>query len=292
MKAGQLLFTISSQEFNQELLRANAQLKNSIAESKMAEVELNNTKKLVEKNVVSRSELELAEAKKDAAQANIDEAESAISSAKLNISFASIKAPFNGVINRLPLKAGSLINEGTLLTTISNDQEVFAYFNLSEKQYLNILKKKNDAKDKVVKLVLADGEVFPYKGHIETAESEIDKNTGNLAFRARFKNPDRILKHGASGKIQLITRVQAMVVPQKATFDVQENTYVFVVDANNVVHTRSIRIAKRLPHLYVIESGLSPDDRIIYEGIQKVKQGDVIIPEVKPMKGLLSQLTL
>ena len=289
VKQGQLLFTINSQELKQELLRANAQLKNAIAEYKMIEVELNNTKTLVEKNIVSKSELEMVKAKLEAANAKIEESESIISSVKLNIEFASVKAPFNGIINRLPLKAGSLLDEGTLLTTISDNSEVFAYFHLSEKEYLEILYEKNEQQNQIVNLVLANGKVFNNKGKIETAESEIDKNTGNLAFRARFKNENIILKHGSSGKIALVTKLKkAIIIPQKSTFEIQENNYVFTIDKNNVVSTKSIKILQRLPHLYVIESGLSTNDKILYEGIQNVKQGDKINSNFIALNKLLS----
>lgn len=289
VKQGQLLFTINSQELKQELLRANAQLKNAIAEYKMIEVELNNTKTLVEKNIVSKSELEMMKAKLEAANAKIEESESIISSVKLNIEFASVKAPFDGIINRLPLKAGSLLDEGTLLTTISDNSEVFAYFHLSEKEYLEILYEKNEQQNQIVNLVLANGKVFNNKGKIETAESEIDKNTGNLAFRARFKNENNILKHGSSGKIALVTKLKkAIIIPQKSTFEIQENNYVFTIDKNNVVSTKSIKILQRLPHLYVIESGLSTNDKILYEGIQNVKQGDKINSNFIALNKLLS----
>lgn len=293
VEAGQLLFTISSQEYRQAVLRAEALLKNAIAESKMAEVQVLNTDTLVRNKIVSGSELELAKARLEAAEAKIQEAKSAISSAELNLSFAAIRAPFSGKINRLPLKAGSLVDEGALLTKISNDKEVFAYFNLSEKQYLGLLQAKENSQEKVVKLLLADGKVFPYLGKVETAESEIDKNTGNLAFRARFNNPDGILKHGASGKILLTTKLsKAMLIPQKASFEVQENNYVYVLDKNNVVQSRSIVVKQRLPHLYVVQSGLTPQDRIIYEGIQRVKDGDRISPEITPMRSIMTQLAI
>jgi RND family efflux transporter MFP subunit len=293
VEAGQLLFTINSQEFKQELLRANAQLKSAIAEYKMAEVDVNNAQTLVSKNIVSKSELEMMKAKSEAAQAKIEEAESIISSVNLNIAFASVKAPFSGVINRLPLKTGSLLDEGTLLTTLSNDKEVFAYFNLSEKEYLSMLKDKDNKQHQTVKLLMVDGTIFPYEGQVETVDSEIDKGTGNLAFRARFKNPDRVLKHGSSGKIRLLTKLsKAMIIPQKATFEVQENTYVYVVDKGNKIRTQNIIITQRLPHLYVIESGLAPEDVIVYEGIQTLQQGDKIIPEMKPLRSLLNQLSV
>lgn len=292
VKEGQVLFTISSQEFKQELNKAYAKLKNARGEAKIAAAEVTNTQTLVDKNIVSLTALDMAKAKLEVAEANVEEAETEISSAQLNISFASIKAPFSGRINRLPLKAGSLVDEGTLLTTISNDDEVFAYFHLSEKQYLSLLKDTDNSRQKVVKLLMADGHTFNYTGKIETTESEIDKNTGNLAFRARFKNPDHTLKHGSSGKIQLITKLSnAMLIPQKATFEVQEHTYVYIVDSTNTVQTRSVVIENKIPNFYVIKSGLSPSDRVIYEGLQRVKEGIQIDCEMKSMNNILSEFT-
>jgi RND family efflux transporter MFP subunit len=282
VQVGQTLFTISSQEFREELLKATAMLKSAIAESKVAEVELKNTKKLVEKNIVSISELEMSEAKLEAIHAKIEEAKSVVSSAQLNLSFAQVKAPFSGVINRIPNKTGSLIEEGTLLTTLSNNKEVYAYFTLSEKEYLEFSAEK-DGGNKEVLLIMADGKRYPQKGVIETVESEIDKNTGTLAFRARFPNPTQLLKHGSSGKILVNKPLKnALLIPQKSTFEMQENLYVYVVDNNNVVKMRSIVPQLRLPLLYVIQSGLSAEDNIIYEGIQRVKEGDTIVPEPVP----------
>jgi RND family efflux transporter MFP subunit len=280
VQAGQILFSISSHEFKEELLRANALLKSAVAESKVAEVELKRTKTLVEKNIVSSTELEMSEAKLEAIKAKIDEATSAVSSAHLNLSFAQVKSPFNGTINRIPNKTGSLIEEGTLLTAISNNKEVFAYFYVSEKEYLEFIKQ-NDARNKEVSLLMADDQLHKYKGTIETTESEIDKNTGTIGFRARFSNPEQLLKHGSTGKVILSNELKdAMIVPQKSTFEVQENTYVYVVDKDNVVHMRSIVPKIRMSNIYVLESGLSVDDKVVYEGIQRIKEGDKVNPDI------------
>jgi RND family efflux transporter MFP subunit len=291
VRAGELLFSISNQEFKQELLKAKAQLKSAIAESKIAEVEVGNTRVLAEKKIVSNSEFEMAKAKLEAAQAKIDEAQSAVSSAQLNLAFTEIRAPFSGVINRQPLKMGSLVDEGTLLTTISDNSSVFAYFNVSEKEYLGILKEDQTDHLEKVSLVLADGHIFPYSGKVETAESEIDRSTGNLAFRARFTNPQGLLKHGASGKVQLTGQLEnALVIPQKATFEIQENTYLYVVGPDSTVQTRKIVVRYRLPHLFIVESGLAPTDRIVYEGIQQLREGDVISPKMVAIRRIMHQL--
>ncbi|MFO0478220.1 MAG: efflux RND transporter periplasmic adaptor subunit [Bacteroidota bacterium] len=289
VKAGQLLFSISNKEYKEALIRAKASLKSAIAEAKSAEVDLQNAKTLVDKNVVSKTNLELAQSKLDAANAKIEEAKSDEANALLNLSFTEIKAPFDGIINRIPNKIGSLIDEGTLLTSISDNQEVFAYFNVSEKEYLDFITKPKQDKQQV-ELVLANGQLHKQKGVVETIDGEFDKTNGNIAFRARFSNPDGILKHGSSGKVRLRTELKnAMIISQKSTFEIQEINYVFVVDKDNVVHMKSFVPKFRLPSLYVVESGLLPTDKIIYEGIQRVKEGDKIIAQPISSKEMLMQ---
>lgn len=272
--AGQLLFTLGSRMFREDLLRATASYKSAIAELKVAEVEVKNTQTLADKKIVSSSELEMAKARREAAQAKVEEAQAAIGIAKLNLSYAQVRAPFKGVINRIPNKKGSVVEEGELLTTLSNNQEVYAYFNVSEREFIEVMKRDSLGNVEEVSLVLANQELFSQKGRIETAESEIDRGTGNIAFRARFKNPDQILRHGASGKILVQEELKdALVIPQKATFEIQDKTYVFVVDDKNTIRSRNITTRLRLPHLFVIGAGLSPQDRVIYEGIQDLKDG-------------------
>jgi len=280
VRQGQTLFTISSREYQQELQRTKAVLKNAVAELKMAEIELENTQKLLDKNIVSQAELEMMKAKVDAMKAKVSEAQSNEAQANLNLSFAEVKAPFDGIINRIPNKTGSLIEEETLLTTISNNKEVFAYFNISEKDYLDYATSNGEGKSKEVSLVLANGAIYNYNGIIETTESEFDKSTGNIAFRAKFPNPENLLKHGGSGKMLLKTELKnAMLIPQKSTFEIQGNIYVFVVSADSTVQQRKITPIARLPHFYVIEHTLTANERVIYEGIQKVKDGDKVITE-------------
>ncbi len=292
VKAGQTLFSINSQEFQKELLKAKAMIKTAIAETKTAELELQTAKTLFDKNIVAKSEFEKAYANVEAANAKVEEAKAAEASANINVALAEIKAPFDGVINRIQFKTGSLIDEGTLLTTLSNNEKVYAYFNVSEKEYLNFANEKQNKAGNNISLLLANGQSHKYKGTVETIEGEFNRNTGNIAFRAKFPNPDLLLKHGSSGKVQLTNEIKdALVIPQKATFEVQDKFYVFVVDANNVVRQRNIVIRHRLPHLYVIESGLSTADKLIYEGIQNVNEGDKILSDFIPMKQIISQIT-
>jgi RND family efflux transporter MFP subunit len=291
VQAGQTLFTLNNSEYKLELLKTQAQQKAAISDLKSAEVELKNTKTLVEKNIVSASELSMMKAKVEALQANIEEANANIATAKLNLSFTNIKAPFTGVINRIPNKLGSLVEEGTLLTTISNNKEVFAYFNVSEKEFLDF-KENNEANKKTsVSLLLANNKLLAQNGKIETILSELDNSSGTIAFRARFSNPNNLLQHGSSAKVVLPIAVKnAIIIPQKTTFEVQDKLYVFVVDSNNKVAQKEITIASRMPNLYVVASGLTAKDKIIYEGIQNVKQGIKIIPQDVSFQKVIAQL--
>lgn len=291
VRAGQVLFRINSQAYRQDLLKAQATLKNATAEAKTLELEIKNTKLLVEQNVVAKSELDIVESKLEALKAKIEEAQSDAAGAQLQLSLTEIKAPFSGIISRIPNKVGSLIDEGTLLTTLSNNQEVFAYFNVSEKEYLDFTTQNEVDKRRNVSLLLANNSLYKYRGVIETIDSEFDRNSGSIAFRAKFPNPELVLKNGASGKIRLTNEIKnALIIPQKAVFEIQEKNCVYVVDAQNAVSVRDVKILQRLPQLYVIESGLSMSDRILYEGIQNVNEGDKIQPELMPMRKIMAQL--
>jgi len=273
--AGQLLFTIRPKEYEAELIKSKAEVKK-------AELDAQNAKNLSDKNIISKTELALALAKLE--QAKADE-----SLAELYVTYTKVTAPFDGVIDRLKFKQGSLIDEGTLLTTISNNKEVYAYFNVSENEYLDYKSRTKNDKNNIVTLLLANNQPHKHKGKIETIESEFDKNTGSIAFRAKFPNPELLLKHGETGKVQMnIDLKHALLIPQKATFELQDKIYVFVVDKNNVVKSRNIKIKQRLNNIYVIESGLTEDDKFIFEGIQSLKDDDKVETIFIPAKQTIS----
>jgi len=278
VRAGQLLFRIMPKIYEAELSKAQA-------EARAAGIELQNTKLLADKNVVSKNELAMAQAK-------VDQARAEVGLAKVHLSFTEIRAPFSGTIDRIPLKLGSLIDEGELLTTLSDNSEMFAYFNVSEPEYLNYKTSPKSSNNKVG-LLLANNQPLPYKGVVETIESEFNSETGNIAFRAKFPNPDRLLKHGETGKVEMTVPLHnALVIPQKATYEIQDRMYVFVVDKNNEVKSRNITISNEMPDLYVVGSGLQENDKILLEGVQKVKDNDKIIPQFVAPNEVVSRLKL
>jgi membrane fusion protein (multidrug efflux system) len=276
IREGELMFTIGSKELLEEVKKAEAALKSVEAEAKVATVHVQNTQNLVNKNVVSPSELVMAQAQLETAQAKVEEAKASLSGAQLQLSLAQIRAPFSGTVNRLPYKAGSLIDEGTILTTLSDHQEILAYFSVPEREYLTMAQQPNWQKILGAKLQLADGKVYA-SGQIEAVEATVSQGTGSVAVRARFSNPNQMIRHGATGKVLLERPLKnVLVVPHKSTFEVQHQVYVFVVSANNVAQTRSIVPTYNLGHFYVVEKGLSTDDVVIYEGVQNVREGEQI----------------
>lgn len=279
VKAGQVLFRIMPKMYEAELLKAKA-------EEKAAEIELQNAKTLADKNIVSKNEQAIAQAK-------LEQARAEVALAKLHLSFTEIRAPFDGTIDRIPEKLGSLIDEGELLTSLSDNSKMFAYFNVSEPEYLEYQTNKNGRGSSAVSLLLANGEPLKYKGKVEVIESEFDNETGNIAFRASFPNFDKLLKNGETGKILMIVPVRnALIIPQKATYEIQDKKFVFVVDKNNVIKSREITIKGEMPDLYVVNTGITADDKILLDGIQKANDNDKIKYDYLNPKEVLSHLRL
>ncbi|WP_296682624.1 efflux RND transporter periplasmic adaptor subunit [Flavobacterium sp.] len=279
VQAGQLLFRIMPKIYEAELLKAKA-------EAKAAEIELQNTKTLADKNVVSKNEQAMAQAK-------LEQARAEVALAKLHLSFTEIRAPFSGTIDRIPKKLGSLIDEGELLTSLSDNSKMYAYFNVSEPEYLEYQTNKSGRGSNTISLRLANNETFKYKGKVEVIESEFDSETGNIAFRASFPNADKLLKNGQTGKVLMTVPVKnTLIIPQKAVYEIQDKKYVFVVNENNIVKSREIKITGELPDLYVIKNGVAVTDKILLEGVQKVNDDDKISFVYQKPQDVLSHLRL
>lgn len=277
--AGQPLFQLSTGEYRIAIAKAEALLASANAEAKTAELEMERVTALVERNVITKTERELAKAKIQMAEARINEAKASLEEARLKMGYTLIRAPFNGIVNTIPLRLGSLIEEGTLLTTLSDVTSVFAYFNVSENDYLRFKadEKGIDLYNKEISLVLSDGSEFEERGKIETMEGEFDQSTGAIAFRARFANPKIVLKHGATGKVVITSsEANALIIPQKAVFEIQDRYFVFVVDKNGKLQQRSFIPKRRLSQSYLVASGLQEGERIVYEGAQALKDGNTI----------------
>jgi membrane fusion protein (multidrug efflux system) len=278
VKQGELLFEILPTLYQ-------ARLDSDVAEADLAQIEFNNTQKLNQQNIVSEQEVALARAKLAKAQAKVK-----LAQAELN--FAKIKAPFDGIIDRLHQQQGSLISEGDVLTTLSDNTVMWVYFNVPEARYLEY-KSGLEHEDKTlqVELKLADHSKFPQPGVIGAIEADFNNETGNIAFRADFPNPDALLRHGQTGTV-LINRLlpQAIVIPQRAKFEILAKQYVFVVGDDNVVQQREIEIQHELDDIFVIQKGLRAEDKIVLEGVRQVRDGDRVDYEFKDPQDVLSNL--
>jgi membrane fusion protein (multidrug efflux system) len=263
VKKGQQMFQIMPLVYSAEFQKAQA-------EANFAEIEYKNTKSLADSNVVSPNELALAKAKMDKANAELQ-------LAKVHLGFTDIRAPFTGIMDRFYARLGSLLDEGDLLTVLADNSKMWVYFNVPEAEYLNYkLALKGDSIMNV-RLLMANQQLFEYPGRVETIEADFNNETGNIAFRATFPNPKALLRHGETGNVQMVVPYKnALIIPQKATFEVLEKKYVFVVDKDNVVHQREINIAAEMPDLYVIKNGVTADEKIMLEGIRKVRDNDKI----------------
>lgn len=261
-----------------------AEVQKAQAEADLTRIELNNTKILADKNVVSPNELALARAK-------LHKANAIVAYAAAEKSLTEIRAPFDGMMGRFQVRQGSLVGEGDLLTTLSDVSTVWAYFNVSEAEYLQYKSQPEGEAPTTVKLLMANGQIFDQPGKIETIEADFNSGTGNLAFRAAFPNPKRLLRHGETGKIVMSVPLKnALVIPQKATFDVLDKKFVFVVDAKHVVRSRPITVAAELPHIYVVEKGLAESDTILIDGLRKVRDGATIAIELEEPAKVLEHL--
>lgn len=277
VKKGQLMFQIMPMVYDAEMQKAKA-------EADFAEIEYQNTKQLHEKNVVSPNELALAKAKFDKAKAEL-------LLAQVHLGFTVIKAPFDGIMDHFQVRLGSLINEGDLLTTLSDNSEMWVYFNVPEAEYLNYKTHATEENLLKVNLLMANNQLFKYNGVVKAIEADFNNETGNIAFRATFPNPEGLLRHGETGNVEMTVPLRnAIIIPQKSTYEILEKKYVFVVDKNNIVHSKEIVIASEMPDLYIIKEGLSANDKILLEGIRKVKDGDKIDYEYEDPKTVLPKL--
>jgi membrane fusion protein (multidrug efflux system) len=277
--AGQLMFTIQPQVYRAELDKANAEVA-------AARVEYENTRTLAEGNVVSASELALAEARYQKAQAEAKLADA-------HLGFTQIKAPFAGLMDRLEVREGSLVEEGELLTTLADNRQMWVYFNVPESEYLDYATQPASAKSRPVRLRLANGQFFSESGHVTVIEADFHRETGTIPFRADFPNPASLLRHGQTCNILLETPIaDAVLIPQKATFEVLDHTYAYVLDAGGVVRQRRVTVREGLEDLFIVTDGLSEGDLVLMEGLRQVRDGQQVQAEQVPTDSAFAHLKL
>lgn len=277
VKKGQQMFQIMPIIYEAELEKAKAEVS-------FAEIEYQNTKNLADSNIVSKNELALAKARLDKEKANL-------TLAQAHLSFTDIRAPFDGIMDRLYERLGSLVDEGELLTTLSDNSKMWIYFNVPEAEYLDYATRAKKEGQQKVKLLMANNELFQHEGTIEVIEADFNNETGNIAFRATFPNPENLLRHGETGTILMPVYLKnTIIIPQKSTFDILDKKFVYVVDEKGLITARQITVGVEMPHLYTVTSGLSTNDKILLEGLGKVKNNEKIEVEFEPFEKAVSDL--
>jgi membrane fusion protein, multidrug efflux system len=266
------------------------------AELRLAEINLQNTEQLAGRGFVSAPELARATAERDRAKANVDRATA-------EAGFTSIVAPFDGIVGRQLMQHGSLIEVGDTLTTMSDNAVMWVYFNVPEADYLRFksLRGASDTESPrrlelsgaTIQVRLANGQIFDRNAATTlTIESEFNRETGNIEFRADFPNPEGLLRHGQTGTLLINQKLSgALVIPQRATFEILDRQYVFVVDENDVAHQREITVARELEDIYVIKDGLKAGERFVLEGARQVHDGQRLErTETRPPKEAVKNL--
>lgn len=277
VKKGQLMFRIMPVLYE-------AEMEKSKAEVSVAEIEYQTTKNLADSNIVSKSELAMA-------KAHLDKEKADLALAQAHLAFTEIRAPFDGIMDHFYERLGSLVDEGALLTTLSDNSKMWVYFNVPESEYLDYASRAKKQGQQKVQLRMANNELFLHEGNVETIEGEFNNETGNIAFRATFPNPEKLLRHGETGTILMPAYLKnAILIPQKSTFDILDKKFVYVVDNKGVLTAKQIVIAQEMPHLYVVTSGIGPNDKILLEGLGKVKNNEKIEAEFVPFAKALEDL--
>jgi membrane fusion protein (multidrug efflux system) len=289
VKAGQPLFKIDDRPYVEQVNTANANLNAALAVQKNAKLEVEKYTLLNRNNVTSDFQLKTAQSQYEAAQANVAQQEAVLKTAKINLGFTLIKSPVSGFIGRIPKRIGNLASAADMqpLTTLSEISDVYAYFSITEKEFLrfntryegNTLAKKITATDSVL-LKLADDSEYPCKGKIQMINGEFDAATGAINVRAIFPNPQHLLRTGNTGRIVLpYTEQQVLLIPVLSTLDIQNKVFVIRLDEENKSERVPITISNKQGDYYIVKSGLRFGDRIVSRDLEMIEEGTVIQPQ-------------
>ena len=251
------------------------------------ELTVENKRKLYEKQIISKYDYDIAQNQLQAFKAQLAQSRAALTDAKNNLSYCTITSPSNGVVGTIPFRVGSLVSSASAepLTTVSNISKVYVYFSMTEKQLLDLTRESGGIEKAIeampaINLVLADGSQYSQQGHITAVSGVIDQNTGAVQMRATFDNAGLILRSGGTGSILIPTHSDnAILIPQKATYDIQNKKFVYIVNQNNTVDSREIQVMTQNDgKSYIVTSGLKAGERIVTEGVNQLKKGMKINP--------------
>ena len=285
VQAGQLLFVIDNETYQAQVRQAQAAVNTAQSQVNTAKLTYENSKQLFDSHVIGEYELQTAENSFKSAQAGLAQAQAALASARESLSFCYVKSPAKGVVGTLPFKKGALVSASNVLTHVSDISQMEVYFSMTEKDMLTLSKADGGLKGAVeqfpgVKLQLADGSIYGYDGTVAAISGVIDQATGTVQLKARFPNPESLLKSGGSGTI-IVPRQNtgAIVIPQSVVMEVQNKKFVYLLNDSNKVQYTEIKVDPQDDGVnYIVTEGLKVGDKYVTNGITKLNDQMEIVP--------------
>ncbi|RLD85213.1 MAG: efflux RND transporter periplasmic adaptor subunit [Bacteroidetes bacterium] len=297
VKKGQLLYTIDSDPFLEDVVAQQSMVSQAETILIQMESDLNRIKPLAEMDAVSKRDLDMAQAQRDAAISSVKASKANLKIAQINLGYTKIYSPINGIIGKTLAREGEFVGKDpnpVILNTVSELKNIRVHFFLSENEYLIAARqfigsfgRVETKKEKLnLELILTDGSVYKHKGVIDFIDRNIDASTGAILLQATFPNPDRLLRPGqfARVKVRVANVKDALMVPQKCLTELQGQYSVLVVNAENKVETVQVIIGEKVSGFTIIKEGLKSGDKVILEGLQKARPGMEVIPEVTEFK--------
>jgi len=290
VRKGQLLYSIDPREYEANVEQAKGNLARAIADQARYDQDVARYKPLVDQNAIPRQTYETAVAQAEAAKAGVEAARAAVARTELDVEYTKVYSPTDGIVGKTEVNPGNLVGRGesTLLTRISRVDPIHVRFSIAERDYLALVRRRQAgeagpaAEEDAFELILADGSLYPHRGRMAFADRLVDPTTGTLLIDVAFPNPDRIIRPGQYGRVRIAidTKRNAILVPQKSVQELQATYSVAVVKSDNTVEMRQVTTGPRVGNLWVIENGLNPGDRVVVEGLQKVRPGVTVNPTV------------
>jgi membrane fusion protein, multidrug efflux system len=300
VKKGDLLYQIDPKDLQAAVANAKGNLATWQARLEKANNDVKRYKPLVAQQAVSQQELDNALAAQDAATAQVAAQQAALEKAQIDLGYATISSPIDGLIGTTQVKTGNLVGRGesTLLVTISQIDPILFRAGMAEAEYLRVARRMQAARTAgttaariPIRLILADGTVHPHEGRLDAVERNIDATTGTLAMQIKFPNPELLVRPGQYGRVRFVIdeRKGALLVPQRAVQELQDLYSVAVVGADNKASFRNVKVGPREGSLWVIEEGLKPGDRVVVEGLQRLREGAIVAPKTTPAEGAVGE---
>lgn len=286
VRKGQTIVQIDPDQYAQAVNMAQSMVLSARATVQNAELEIEKLTPLVDKNIISRFQLETAHSNLASAKAGLKQAEAGLQDARINLSYTTITSPVNGVIGKIGIYPGSLLQAGGFVTDVSESGDVFAYFAFDEKKLMELMGQKEGgniyervAELPPVEFIMVDGGVYPEKGRLEVASGLVNKGTGSIQLKGVFPNKAGVLRSGSTGTVRIPLHYEnVLVIPQKATFELQDKKMVYVVGADSVVHSKKIDVTGQAGLDYTVGGGIDEGDVIVVEGIRRLREGMKIVP--------------